>query len=248
MSYTFTVSPDFNPDLISGWFFFNTWLQKNLNEPIHLELYNDFKSQRQAIENDEIDLIYANPFDASNLVREKGFIPIACPDNASDEAIVALNIDSKISNIDELQPGLRISKTDDPDVNMVCSLMLEPANLDTENTTSSTRATYVLVAKDLITNNADVGFFLADTYLKLSEITRQKLKTLVCSDIHDIHHLLLAGPKISHKRDEILENLLTMAGHEKGLGVLKSLGFTKWKAVEQEDTEFMIDLMETLES
>ncbi len=248
MKYTFTVSPDFNPEFISGWFFFNTWLQKSLNEQIHLELYNDFESQRQAIAHDEIDLIYANPFDASNLVREKGFVPIACPDNAADEAIIAVSAESAISNVDELQPGLRISKTDDPDVNMVCSLMLEPANLDAQNTTASTRATYVLVAKDLITQDADVGFFLADTYTNLSKMTRSKLKQLVRSDIHDIHHLLLAGPQISHKRGEILERLLAMPANEKGLGVLQGLGIENWKAVEQEDTEFMIDLMETLKN
>ncbi len=248
MKYTFTVSPDFNPEFISGWFFFNTWLQKSLNEKIHLELYNDFESQRNAIANDEIDLIYANPFDASKLVREKGFVPIARPDNVADEAIIAVSAESGVSNVDELQPGLRISKTDDPDVNMVCSLMLEPANLDAQNTTASTRATYVLVAKDLISQDADVGFFLADTYMNLSKMTRSKLKPLVQSDINDIHHLLLAGPQISHKRDEILENLRAMPAHEKGLGVLHGLGIESWKAVEQEDTEFMIDLMETLKN
>ncbi len=75
MSFMFTVSPDFTPDHLSGWYIFNTWLQRQSDIAIHLEMYNDFHSQREAIQNDSIDLIYANPFDAAMLVREKGFLP-----------------------------------------------------------------------------------------------------------------------------------------------------------------------------
>ena len=76
MTYQITVSPDFSPDHIFGWYHFNTWLQQNLDTRIHLELYSDFESQREAILSDQIDLIYANPYDASMLVREKGFIEL----------------------------------------------------------------------------------------------------------------------------------------------------------------------------
>jgi len=37
-----------------------------------------------------------------------------------------------------------------------------------------------------------------------------------------------------------------MVNEEKGLGVLKNLGFTAWEKVEDEEMEFMIDLMDTL--
>ena len=96
MKYNFTVSPDFNPSHLSGWFIFNTWVQRNLGEHIHLELYDDFEAQRKAIEADEFDLIYANPFDATTLVRKKGFVPVASPSSKSDEAIIAVPVDSPI--------------------------------------------------------------------------------------------------------------------------------------------------------
>ena len=37
-----------------------------------------------------------------------------------------------------------------------------------------------------------------------------------------------------------------MPNDEKGPGVLKSLGIESWDMQEHEDTEFMIDLMDTL--
>lgn len=245
MTHNFSISPDFNPKHISGWYIFNTWLQRAITENIHLELYNDFASQRKAIADDQLDLIYANPYDASLLVREKGFVPIARSSSRSDEAIIVVNKESTIENIEALKEGTRISSTDDPDVRMICMIMLEPAGLE-NNTVLNQRDTYVLVAKDLLDNTADIGFFLEETYNDLSGMIRKELRPLVQSQIDVVHHLLLAGPKLAHKRDEILASLLAMKNDAKGQGVLKSLNFESWVAVEQEDTEFMIDLMETL--
>ena len=54
-----TVSPDFSPEHIAGWYVFNTWLQRRLGERIHLELYEDFAAQRQAIAAERADASFA---------------------------------------------------------------------------------------------------------------------------------------------------------------------------------------------
>ncbi len=248
MTYNFTVSPDFNPSYLSGWFIFNTWLQRQTGEAIHLDLYDDFDLQRQAIAEDKFDLIYANPYDASVLVREKDFVPIACPAGKSDEAVIVVAADSDINTVEDLPVGLRIAATKDPDVNMMCMIMLEPADLDRNNTTTQHRDTYVLLAKDLIRGEADVGFFLEETYNKLSRIVKSQLKPLVQSQIQVINHVLLLGPALQHRQSEIQQALLDMATTPVGQSLLESLSFTAWAKVEPEDTEFMIDLMDTLET
>ncbi len=88
--YTMSVSPDFSPKGILGWYIFNTWLQKKLDIHIHLKLFDNFVDQREAIEKGELDLIYANPFDASMLVRKLGFRAITAPKNKPDETVVAV--------------------------------------------------------------------------------------------------------------------------------------------------------------
>ena len=115
MSFMFTVSPDFTPDHLSGWYIFNTWLQKQSDTAIHLEMYNDFKSQREAIQNDTIDLIYANPFDAAMLVREKGFLPLVKAEGEADEAILAVNAENPVEDVAHLAEGIKVAFTDDPD-------------------------------------------------------------------------------------------------------------------------------------
>ncbi|MGE3329073.1 MAG: phosphate/phosphite/phosphonate ABC transporter substrate-binding protein [Acidimicrobiia bacterium] len=242
----FTVSPDFGPDAIAGWFIFNTWLQHAIAEPVHLELYDSFAAQRAAIDARTVDLVYANPYDASLLVRSHGFVPIVRPRGRSDEAVLVVADRSAIETVEELQPGCRIAGTDDPDVRTIGMIMLEPADLDATNTVDVDADTYVLVAKALLSGRADVGIFLAVAYEKLSALVRSQLRPLVTSQISVIHHAMLAGPALAGRRAELLSLLTTMGNDPKGAGVLDALGITAWDEMTDEQVEFMIDLMDTL--
>jgi phosphonate transport system substrate-binding protein len=246
MTYQITVSPDFSPDHIFGWYHFNTWLQQNLDTRIHLELYSDFESQREAILNDQIDLIYANPYDASMLVREKGFIAIARPRGISDEVVLTVNAESAFEEVEDLEQGLRLISTEDPDINMIGYILIEPANLTVDNTTMQQVDTYPIVARKLLRGDADAGFFLRDAFNDLTRLTRNNLRVLVESDISVIHHSLLVGPKLKQQSLDIQQMLLSMFDNKKGRDVLTSLGFAAWEAVDEEDTEFMIDIMDSL--
>lgn len=245
-TFTLSVSPDFSPEHLSGWFIFNTWLQRSLNTSFHLELYDEFESQRRDIQLDKIDLIYANPYDAAMLVREKGFKAVARPANISDEAIIAVPETSPYQVVDDLQKGTRIATTQDPDVHMMGMIMIEAADLDRSNINLVPVHSYVVVAKYLLNGQADVGFFLKDAFFDLSDLIRSRMRVLVESQIDVIHHTLLAGPNIQHLVPALLENLLIMKDDIKGKAVLESMQVPGWIAMDQEDTEFMIDLIDTL--
>lgn len=246
MSYQFTVSPDFPPDHLSGWYIFNTWLQKQTGEAIHLEMYDNFQAQRAVIENNQIDLIYANPFDAAMLVREKGFLPLVRPVGISDEAIIAVSAESPVHDVVDLISGSKVAMTEDPDVRLMGMIMLEAGDLDSQNIRIIACDTYILVAKQLLQGNADVGVFLAEAYDNLSNMVKGKLRVLVRSEISVIHHSLMIGPKLAHRATDMQNLLASMNNNDKGLDVLKNLGFNAWSKVEYDEMEFMIDLMDTL--
>lgn len=246
MSYQFTVSPDFTPDHLSGWYIFNTWLQKQTGCAIHLEMYNDFHAQREAIKDDRVDLIYANPFDAAMLVREKGFKPLVRPAEESDEAIIVVSIDNHVEDVAHLQPGIKVAVTEDPDVHMMGMIMLEPGDLDASNVIMVPSDTYILVAKHLLKGEADVGIFLAEAFDDLSNMIKKQLRVLVRSQISVIHHSLMIGPRLLERRESIQDTLVQMHNDDKGHGVLESLKFKQWQVVDDEEMEFMIDLMDTL--
>lgn len=209
-------------------------------------MYDSFQAQRTVIENDQIDLIYANPFDAAMLVREKGFLPLVKALGTSDEAIIAVNANSAVDDIAHLSTGIKVAVTEDPDVHMMGMIMLEAGDLNASNVTIDLCDTYVLVAKQLLQGNAEVGIFLAEAFDSLSKMTKSQLKVLVRSQISVIHHSLMIGPKLAPRRDEFQAMLVAMQADEKGKGILTSLGFDAWVKVEDEDMEFMIDLMDTL--
>ena len=246
--YVMSISPDFKPDYIAGWYIFNTWLQRQLSEHIHLELYPDFTKQRQAISQQAVDLVYANPFDAAMLVREQGFTAIAAPICRSDEAVIAVQAESSIRKVEDLQPGIRIACLDNPDVNLIAMIMLEPADLDATKVHIQVVDTYVLIAKKLLQGKVDIGFFPKEAYDSLSRIIKSQLREIVHSEIQVIRHVLLAGPRLQHQYSKLKEILPLMARDEKGRGILNSLGMTGWEVQGQEETEFMIDLMDTLVS
>ena len=246
MAFKFTVSPDFSPERLAGWYVFNTYLQRKLQIAIHLEIYPDFTSQREAIKADKVDLIYANPYDASMLIREKGFFSLARPEGKSDEAVIAVAADRGIGRVEDLTPGISVATTADPDVHMMGMIMLEPANLNSDNVNLQVCESYVLVAKQLLKGRCDVGIFLAEAFHDLSALVKNRLRVLVSSEIQVIHHSLMLGPALSRYREPLCEVLLAMPEDEKGRSVLSLLGFPAWVAVDGETTEFMIDLMDTL--
>ena len=246
MSYVLTVSPDFPPSHISGWYIFNTWLQQACDIPIHLEICSYFEDQHKAINEDSIDLIYANPFDASILVREKNFKAIVIGRGTSDEAVVVSAKDKGIDSIEALSAGTRIAKSANDDINLMGMMLIEPANLSAENTQTITVNSFPLVAKQLLQNNADIGFFLDSAYDELSNLVKLDLQELIRSKINIIQHVFLASPRLAEHHDKIKEALITMNESEKGRKVLQSLGIIAWENQDHEDTEFMIDLMDTL--
>lgn len=244
--FNITVSPDFKPDKIAGWYIFNTWFQKATGLDLHLELYDSFDAQREAIRAGKVDLIYANPFDAAMLVNEFGFQALVKPVGKNDECVVVVAADSNINCVEDLQEGTTIVTTDDPDINMIGMRLLEPANLDAGNTANETVVSYVVVAKRIMNGEAQVGFFLKEAYEEMSGMVRSKLKVLVTSEISVIYHALMVGPQLAGQKDSIRAALLGMNDDAKGQEILKGLGLKGWEVMTDEDAAFMIDLMETL--
>lgn len=246
MPYQLTVSPDFNTRHLAGWFILNNRLQHALETGIHVQLYDDFESQRAAAASGQIDLIYANPYDAASLVRTHGFRPLVKPRSKADECIIAVPAASPVQAVEDLQPGITIASTDDPDVHMMGMIMLEPADLNADNVTIKRCENYVLVAKELMRDTAQAGFFLATTFQELSKVIREQLRPIVESQIYVIHHVFLAGPRLADQTAAIRQALLHMNDDDKGRSILAEIGIPAWDPVEDEEVEFMIDLMDTL--
>jgi len=247
MKLNFLIAPDFSPEHFAGWHLLNTVLQRRSG--LHLHLVTPVSAQEQAnmLASGQADIVYANPFDATDMIRNLGYVPFARPAQRYDEMVMATGAESVFNGLEDLKPGCRIAVTENRDVKLIGLRLLEPADLSEALIEWIRVDSYQAAARKVIKGDVDAAFFLADAYASLTRLTRSQMRVLVESAISDISHVLLAKSEAGIDIDAI-RNAFVGVGREAGdQDLLASLGLPKgFEAMTQEQAEFMIDLMDTL--
>ncbi len=248
MTLNILIAPDFAPEHFPGWYMLSTLLQQRSGLRLHLLMPANAAEQARMLAEGQADLVYANPFDATGLIRGQGFVPVARPSGQSDEMVIATAAGSAATCVEDLQPGCSIALTDNRDVKLIGLRLLEPADLLEDDIRWQPCTSYQAAARMTLNGQADAGFFLASAYHSLARITRERMKVLVESRLRDISHVVLAHPRASGDLATLSAALFAVdpaspSDHE----VLQALGLPGgFEAMSQEDAEFMIDLMDTL--
>ncbi len=247
MNLNFLVAPDFSPERFAGWHLLNTFLQRKSDLALRLLTPASASEQAALVAEGKADIIYANPFDAASMIRDSGYVALVKPVEKSNEVVIATRSDSPLASIRDLQPGTRVALTDNRDVKLVGLRLVEPADLTEADITWQVVESYQAAARQAIQGNVDVCFLLAEAYHSLSRLTKTQLRPLVESHIADISHVLLVHPRIVQEADKLAGALLGMKGSADGQPVLDELGIPNgFVAMDAEEAEFMIDLMDTL--
>jgi phosphonate transport system substrate-binding protein len=193
------------------------------------------------------DLVYANPFDATDMIRNQGFVPFARPARRFDEMVIATGAESGLLKVEDLKPGCRIALTENKDVKLIALRLLEPADLTESMIEWVPVDSYQAAARRAIKGEVQAALFLADAYASLTRMTHSQLRVLVESAIHDISHVVLAHPRLVAELPKIAPALLGIGQQPGDSEVLDALGLPDgFEAMSQEEAEFMIDLMDTL--
>ena len=241
------IAPDFAPDRFAGWHMLNTLLQKRTGLQLHLLTPASATEQAQLIADGKAHAVYANPFDASVMVREQGYRAFARPVGKSDEMVIATAANSPANVVEDLKPGCRIALTDNRDVKLIGLRLLEPADLTEADVQWQLVDNYQAAARLAMKGEVEASFFLAEAYHSLSRLTKSQLKPLIESRLADITHVLLASPQGAEFVPQLRDALTGIAGTADGQPVLDELGIPGgFEAMSDEDVEFMLDLMETL--
>lgn len=247
MTLNFLVAPDFAPQRFAGWHMLNTALQKRAGIQLHLLTPASAAEQATLLADGKADVVYANPFDATHMVRTLGYVPVARPKHRYDEMVIACATESPLQGVESLQPGCRIALTDNRDIKLIGLRLLEPADLTEADVQWVLVDSYQAAARLAIKQEVNAAFFLSDAFASLSRITRSQIRPLVESAIHDISHVVLAHPRIADTLPAIRNALLQLRADAAGQEVLDALGLAEgFEVLAQEDAEFMIDLMDTL--
>lgn len=243
----FLIAPDFPPKNFVGWHMLNTGLQRHIGQPVHLLTPADHNEQLQWLDSKSVDLIYANPFDAAMLVRQKGYLPLVMPINRFDEVVIATHADSPFQHSDELPTGCRIICTDNFDVKLIGLRLLESSGLTESVINWQPAATFPIAARHLIAKEGDAAFFLASAYHSFGEATKQQLRVLMESRLDELSHVILLHPNHATMHSALQKAFVDMINSPADKFTLQDLGLDEgFRALTQEDIEFMIDLIDTL--
>ncbi|CAA0082018.1 Uncharacterised protein [BD1-7 clade bacterium] len=243
---TLSIKPNTAPKELSGWYMFNTWLQKILGETVHLQFYDDFDRQREAMRNGDIDVIYTGPFDASLLVRDLGFKALVKPVGQNDEASLVCSAESSIQSFDDLKPGIRIDTIDDPTLEMIATMLVEAADIDHQNSQWAHSSSQVISARQVISGKADLAILFERDYNALSGIVKDQLRNVLTSQISVIHPVLAVAPSLADKADMLTEAMCKMKQSPADATIVDAMAIEEFAPIQQEEIEFMIDLMDTL--
>ena len=243
----FLIAPDFPPENFSGWHIFNTLLQKRTGLHIHLLTPSDFAEEAQMYAEKKVDLVYANPFHAAELIRREGYLPVARPIDCPDEMVIATYADAPFQHSDELPEQSRILVTDNADVRLVGLRLLESAALSEYDIRWEKAASFQAAARRLIGGEAEAAFFLASAYRGFTAGTQSRLRVLMESRLEDISHVVVLHPDAAAHHAVLCDAFTQMMNDKSGEMVLSDLGLAKgFEQLDEEEAEFMIDLMDTL--
>lgn len=246
MIYNFLIAPDFAPERFAGWHMLNTLLQRHSDIGLHLLTPASHVEQDQLIAQQDISLIYANPFDAATLIREQGYRAIARPVGKSDEMVIATATNSDIKALEDIKAGSKVAMANNRDVKLIGLRLLEAVDLTEADLNFQITESYQAAAREVIKGQADVAFFLADIFAGFSKFTHAQLNVLIESDLADISHVLLVKEDFEHI-EAVEQVILSLQDLPEAQTLLNELGFERgFEAMDGESAEFMIDLMETL--
>ncbi|MDO5093075.1 MAG: PhnD/SsuA/transferrin family substrate-binding protein [Propionibacteriaceae bacterium] len=247
MTWQLAISPDVNVRNITDWFIFNTKIQRLTGQPVQATVYDDFADLHAAFNDGRADLVFANAANTATLVRDRGFLPLAAPEGVANEAAIVVAEESPWQQITDLGDHVRVAATDAPDVERICRILLEPADLTPESVDLEIKPNPILVAKAVLRGQSDVGFLPREAYDELSQLVRRQLRVLISSKIYVVRHSLLVSPALADQLDLLWVGLETMNKDANDRELLTALGAPNgWQRLTQEETEFMIDLMDAL--
>ena len=245
-THNMLIAPDFSPERFAGWHMFNTLIQKRANLNMHLNIPASHAEQKQIINEGNIQIIYANPFDAAALIREQGYRAVARPIGKSDEMVIAAAANSNITRLEDIQSGAAIAMADNRDVKLIGLRLLEAVDLEESDLKWDVTETYQAAARKVIKGEAQAAFFLAEIFHSFSRLTKAQLSVLIESDLADISHVLLIKDGFSDSQI-FIDAVLNLHSDDEGKDALTELGMPQgFEAMSEEDGEFMIDLMQTL--
>lgn len=223
-----SVCPHDTAGQLERWFVFAQQLSLVAKVSVRLTPALDFPDFYQMF--DELDLVYANPNDALQLVQEREFIPLARMEGRFDEAVIVAR------RGDPLELAVlrerRVATCKAMIITDVGLRHLAKQGLASGELVDHTSWGAALAA--LLHEKTDAAILYRDFYEGLRPETQEKLKVLATTDEAVAFHAFLLAPKKAEWAEALRSALLSLHETPGGKDALLSLGAPHLVAAEKE--------------
>ncbi len=222
---------------LSGWYLLNTYLQRRLQHAIHLEQL----PAGHDITNENVDLLFAKPFEACAMISQRGYLPLLRPLGEADEVVIVMRADDGRTLKDLSAPQV-VTASQGSFVYLLGRFLCDESELDSSTFQYSFAGNEIKALQMLLKGQADILFMLKKTYYGLSGLTRKSTRIVDESDTQFAFHLFCIHSRVAELRDPLVKTLTDMSTDEQGQGVLKDIQIEGWCAPEEGDVRMLLDI------
>ena len=208
---------------LSGWYLLNTYLQRRLQRAVHFE---QVPAGRE-IGREAVDLLFAKPFEACAVIRERQFVPLLRPSNDADEVVIVMRA-ADPRPLAETQGVRAVTASQGSFVYLLGRFLCDENGLDSTGYQYHFAGNEIKALQMLLKEQADVLFMLKKTYYGLSNLTRANTRVVDESHTEFAFHLLCAAPEISEIHGSLSSIFLGMGDDDQGRSILKDIQTAGW--------------------
>ncbi|HFD11315.1 MAG TPA: transcriptional regulator [Crenotrichaceae bacterium] len=219
---------------LSGWYMFNTYLQRKLERAIHLEQ----PKLGEDLTHLSTDILFSKPFDACALIQQRGFIPLARPTSEVDEVVILMRADDN-RDITELMNPKVVTATQSSFVYILGRSLCDDREMDSESFDYVFAGNEIKALQMMIRKQADVLFILKKTYEGLSSFARGSTRVVDESETNFAFHLFCAAPYLTDVTDSFQDVLLNMYDDEYGRQILNDIEIDGWCEPEEGELQML---------
>ena len=208
---------------LSGWYLLNTYLQRRLERPIHLEQ----PQLGQDIAEVSADLLFSKPFDACSMMQTQAFVPLMRPIGEADEVVILMRAEDN-RKLEEMDKPRVVTVSKDSFVYILGRSLCDEEGMDSESFDYQFAGNEIKALQMLVKGKADVLFMLKKTYEGLSSFARGVTRLIDESATHFAYHLFCVAPYLSELHEPLAEIFMEMENTDPGKQVLADIQIDGW--------------------
>ncbi|WP_394753806.1 PhnD/SsuA/transferrin family substrate-binding protein [Crenothrix sp.] len=217
---------------LTGWYLLNTYLQRKLNRAIH------FEQSANVPDGNMTDLFFAKPFEACEMIKNHGFIPILKPISEADEVVILTRIDDTRS-LKDLE-GLTVSVASEGSfVYLLGRFLCDENGVNSAKFIFDIAGNEIKALQSLIRGKCDLTFMLKKTFQGLSSFSRSNVQKLDESETDFASHLFCISPQLQDHVDELLTVLTAMTEDNQGQQILTDIQIEGWHKPEAGELQML---------